>query len=151
MEKVERTIIIHAPVEAIFDYISEPMNLLKIWPDMVEVEVLLRSQRGDHLFRCEHKIVGVRIESTWETFEHIVNERIAIRTSGGIRSTLMWTFRPENGNTQVTFYMEYTIPAPLMRKRSEDAIRTWHEHEVEAVLTNLKAAIEEQNQIDPSR
>jgi hypothetical protein len=32
--KVARTIIINAPVEKLFSYINEPVNLPEIWPSM---------------------------------------------------------------------------------------------------------------------
>jgi uncharacterized protein YndB with AHSA1/START domain len=142
MEKVEQSIIIHAPVDTIFDYISEPTNLLKIWPGMVEIEDAQRLQHGGKRFRCDHKMVGARIESTWEAVEYVLNTRITIKTSGGIRSTVTWTFQPQNGGTEVTFNIEYAIPAPLLRKHSKASIIRWNEDETETILANLKAEME---------
>ena len=37
MAKVEKTITINAPVEKVFSYVEEPINLPEYWPSMVEV------------------------------------------------------------------------------------------------------------------
>lgn len=142
MERVEKSILIQAPVDTIFDYINEPTNLLKIWPGMIEVQDVQRLRNGDQRFRCVHKMVGAHIESTWEAVEYALNTRITIKTSGGIRSTVTWTFQPQNGGTEVTFNIEYAIPAPLLRKHSRASIIRWNEDEAETILANLKAEME---------
>jgi uncharacterized protein YndB with AHSA1/START domain len=142
MERVEKSILIQTPVDAIFDYVTEPANLLKIWPGMIEVQDVQWLRNGDQRFRCVHTMVGAHIESTWEAVEYALNTRIIIKTSGGIRSTVTWTFQPQNGGTEVTFNIEYAIPAPLLRKHTKPSIIRWNEAEAEAILTNLKAETE---------
>jgi hypothetical protein len=72
----------------------------------------------------------------------MVNQRIAIQTSGGFRSAVTWTFQPQNDGTMVIFNMEYAIPAPLLRKHSQASIIRWNEDEADKTLANLKAEME---------
>jgi hypothetical protein len=142
MERVEKSILIQTPVDTIFDFVSEPTNLLKIWPGMIALQDVQRLHNGDLRFQCVHKMVGARIESTWEDVEYVVNRHITIHTSGGFRSAVTWTFQPQNGGTEVIFSMEYAIPAPLLRKHSTASIIRWNEDEADKILANLKAEME---------
>ena len=38
MAKVEKEVIINAPLEKVFSYVSEPGNLLEFWPSLIEIE-----------------------------------------------------------------------------------------------------------------
>jgi ligand-binding SRPBCC domain-containing protein len=142
MERVEKSILIQTPVDTIFDFVSEPTCLLKIWPGMIELRDVQRLRNGNLRFQCVHKMVGAYIESTWEAVESTVNRQITIHTSGGFRSVVTWAFQPQNGRTEVTFRMEYAIPAPLLRKHSKTSIIQWSEDEANIILTSLKAEME---------
>jgi ribosome-associated toxin RatA of RatAB toxin-antitoxin module len=142
MERVAKSILIQTPVDTIFDFVSAPANLLKIWPGMIELQDVQQLHNGDLRFQCVHKMVGARIESTWETVQYVVNRHITIHISGGFRSAVTWTFQPQNDGTMVTFNMEYAIPAPLLRKHSKASIIAWNEHEADNILANLKAEME---------
>ena len=38
MPKVDNEVIINAPVQDIFNYVSQPSNLQQIWPSLVEIK-----------------------------------------------------------------------------------------------------------------
>jgi uncharacterized protein YndB with AHSA1/START domain len=38
MAKIEKSILINAPVEKVFAFTAEPNNLLEIWPSMLEIK-----------------------------------------------------------------------------------------------------------------
>jgi hypothetical protein len=42
MAKLDRSITINAPVEKVFDLVSDPNNMLEIWPNLVEVKDIQR-------------------------------------------------------------------------------------------------------------
>jgi uncharacterized membrane protein len=51
MARVEKTITIDAPIEKVFEYWTEPINLLEFWPSMVEVSDVQPSPHGGSNFR----------------------------------------------------------------------------------------------------
>ena len=142
MAKAEKTISINAPVETVFGYLDEPTNLPEIWPSMVEVKDVQRLPNGGASFQCVYKMAGVRFEFTSEDTEHVANQRTVSKTKGGIESTFIWMFQPEDDGTKLTAEVEYIVPIPLLGKLAEAFIIKQNERELELVLANLKARME---------
>ena len=67
MAKTVKTITIKAPVEKVYDYISEPTNLPEIWPSLVEVKDVQKLPSGGTKERWVYKMAGIRLEGTSES------------------------------------------------------------------------------------
>jgi len=142
MTKTAKTINIKAPVEKVFDYISEPTNLPEIWPSLVEVKDVQKLPSGGTRNRWVYKMAGILLKGTSEETEYVPNQRLVSKTKGGVESTQTWMFQPEAGGTKVTFEVEYTVPIPVLGKLAEAIIVKMNEHEGEVILANLKARME---------
>jgi len=142
MTKTVKTINIKAPVEKVFDYISEPTNLPEIWPSLVEVKDVQKLPSGGTRNRWVYKMAGILLEGTSEETEYVPNQRIVSKTKGGAESTQTWMFQPEAGGTKVTLEVEYTVPIPVLGKLAEAIIVKMNDHEGELILANLKARME---------
>jgi len=144
MVKTAKSITIKAPVEKVFDYISEPTNLPEIWPSLVEIKDVQKLPSGGTRDRWVYKMAGIRLEGTSESedAECIPNQRIVSKTKGGVESTMTWMFQPEAGGTKMTLEVEYTVPIPVLGKLAEAIIVKMNEHEGELILANLKARME---------
>ena len=142
MAKVKKSITIKAPVEKVFDFVSEPTHLPEFWPSLVEVKDVKRLPNGGTSNRWVYKMVGIRLEGTSEDIERITNQRLVSKTEGGVKSTQTWTFQPEAGGTNVTFEVEYTVPIPVLGRLAEAVIVKMNEHEGDLLLANLKAQME---------
>jgi len=142
MTKTVKSITIKAPVEKVFDYISEPTNLPEIWPSLVEVKDVQKLPSGGTKNRWVYKMAGIHLEGTSEETECVPNQRLVSKTKGGVESTQTWMFQPETGGTKVTFEVEYTVPIPVLGKLAEAIIVKMNEHEGELLLANLKARME---------
>ncbi len=141
MVKAVKTITIKAPVEKVYDYISEPTNLPEIWPSLVEIKDVQKLPSGGTKERWVYKMAGIRLEGTSES-EDTENQRIVSKSKGGAESTQIWMFQPEAGGTKVTLEVEYTVPIPVLGKLAEAIIVKMNEHEAELILANLKARME---------
>ncbi len=144
MVKAVKSITIKAPVEKVFDYLSEPTNLPEIWPSLVEIKDVQKLPSGGTRNRWAYKMAGIRLEGTSESVdtECVPNQRLVSKTKGGAESTITWMFQPEAGGTKVTFEGEYTVPIPVLGKLAEAIIVKMNEHEGELILANLKARME---------
>jgi uncharacterized membrane protein len=143
MAKLEKTLIINAPVEKVFGYMTEPANLPEIWPSMVEVKAV--KKMPEHVgasFNWVYKMAGMRFEGSSQVTEWVANQREVTKSTRGIASTFTWKYKTENGGTKVTVEVEYTIPVPLLGKLAEAFIVKQNEHEAEGMLANLKARME---------
>jgi uncharacterized membrane protein len=141
--KNETTITINAPVEKVFSYLQDnPINLLEIWPNMVEIEDVQQLPQGGTSFRWAYKMAGIRFKGTSEDIEYIANQRVVSKTKGGIETTYTWTFQPKYGGTEMTVEVDWAIPLPVLGKLAEALIVKQQEREFAVVLANLKDRME---------
>jgi hypothetical protein len=145
MERIEKVVTVNAPVQAIFRFINEPCNFMRIWPGMIEVTDVNRSKNGGRNFRCVSKMAAVRIQQINECAEYVVNRSITHKISGGMHGAIRWLFEAQNGLTQVTVRMEYEIPYPLLKRYMRIAVVQQNELDIEALLSNLKTIMEKQS------
>ncbi|MBL7200461.1 MAG: SRPBCC family protein [Anaerolineae bacterium] len=142
MAKVVKSITIDAPVEKVFAYLGDPMNLPEFWPSMVEVTDVEPLPTGGSNFRWVYKMAGVRFEGATEQVEYVANQRTVSKNEGGVSSTITWAFEPTDGGTEVVFDADYTVHLPVLRRLAEAFLVKQNEHEAELLLANLKARME---------
>lgn len=144
MPKIEKSITIKAPVEKVFEFFIEPMNLLEVWPSLMEVKDVKKSPDGVVIsWRWVYKMAGMRFEGISEITEYIPNRRWGMKTKGGgIESTHLHTFQSEAGGTKMTLDIDFTVPIPLLGKLAEGFIVKLNEQEAESFYANLKARME---------
>jgi len=137
--RVDKEVIVEAPLEKIFGYISEPSNLPEFWPSLMEVKDIQSLPNGGYSARWVYKMVGMRFGGTGEYTKMVPNKFFVIETKGGIRSTITWTFRSWENITKVTLTIEYKIPIPLLGKLAEAIILKINEQEGDLMMANLQA------------
>jgi uncharacterized membrane protein len=142
MAKMEKSILVHAPVDKVWSYMDEPTNLPAIWPSLVEARDVQRLPNGGKQWRWAFKMAGFRYEGDSEDVEWVANQRVVSKTKGGIDSTFIWTYEPEADGTRVTVEIEYIIPVPVLGRLAESIIVKINENETEVLLANLKAVME---------
>jgi uncharacterized protein YndB with AHSA1/START domain len=142
MAKLEKSITVNAPIEKIFNYISDQTHLPEIWPSLVEITDIKPLPNGGTTNRWKYKMAGIRLSGTSEDTEYVTNKRLVSKTKGGVDSIQTWTFQPEGGGTRVTFGVEYTLPVPVLGKLAEAIILKMNEREGKTILENLKAIME---------
>ena len=141
MAIAKNSIKINAPVEKIFEYLK-PEVLPEIWPSLVEVKNIEELPNGGHSWDWKYKMAGMNFSGTSENTEVVPNERTVTKSTGGIESTITWSFQSEDGGTMVTVEAEYTVPVPLVGKLAESVIVRQNQKESEMILDNLKTRME---------
>ena len=142
MAKLIKTVTINAPVEEVFNYAEDPNPLPEFWSSLIEVNNVQRLPNGGTSHGWVYKMAGIRFEGNTVTTEYDPLHRSVHKTEGGIKSTQAWTFKAEDGMTQVTVETEYNIPIPLLGKLAEAFLVKLNEREAETLLANLKARME---------
>lgn len=143
MPKVKKSATINAPVEKVFNYATDQTNMPEIWPSMVDVKILEKLPNGGTKSQYTYKMAGMRFEGINFDTEFIPNKRTVTRTEGGIESEITWDYEAEGETTRLTIASEYNIPIPLIGKMAEKFILKQNENELEIILANLKARMEE--------
>jgi uncharacterized membrane protein len=142
MAKLEKSVMIKAPVEKVFAFMADPKNYPEIWPSMVEVKDVKPLPAGGNTFSWTYKMAGMRFEGVSETTEYIANQRTGTESKKGIPSKFTWIYKPEAGGTQLTVQVEYTVPVPLLGKLAEAFIIKQNKNEMDVLLANLIARME---------
>ena len=100
------------------------------------------SATGGYNFGWVYKMAGIRFDGASETTEEIPNQRTVTKSTKGIESHFVWTYKPENSGTKVTVDIEYKVPVPLLGKLAESFIIKQNEQEADTLLNNLKSRME---------
>jgi uncharacterized membrane protein len=142
MKQVEKSIQVHATAARIFDYLTQPTNLLEIWPSMTEVTNVTRSADGNHSFDWVYKMAGIHFNGHSDSVRVVSGQSIETHTTKGIKNTFRWKFESHDDATAVTLQVEYELPIPLLGKLAESFLVKANEREAETLLHNLKARLE---------
>ncbi len=121
MTKIERSIVIEAPVEKVFAFVNDFDNFIKTQPPEVEMEVLSRDEgppRVGSTVKVRTKIGDQVLEVEVETTEFVENEKVVNQQKGGALKKMIMTdtFEPTDGGTRWTSIVEYELPYSLLGK-----------------------------------
>lgn len=142
MEKISKSIQIHAPVAEVFEHLSRPDHLLEIWPSMMEVKNEVVQPSGAHTFDWVYKMAGVRFHGHCETVE-VERDRLRVdRNESGIPSTFRWHYAGADDTTEVRLDIEYEPPFAVLGMLAAPFLRRLNEREAQTLLENLKVRME---------
>lgn len=142
MESISKSILIKAPVEKVFDHVSDPNTHPGFWKAISDITNVQTLPNGGHSFNWKYKMGGMKFDGASEWVEYVPNQRIVSVSTKGIDSTLRWLFQPEADGTRMTFEVSYTIPMPLLGKIAENFLVKQNQGEVDSLLVNLKSQME---------
>ncbi len=149
MHRLTNSIEINARPERVFELITTPESLLRIWPSMLDVRDVERKPDGSVAFEWLYKLAGVHLHGRSETVR-VERTRYWETKNSGIPSTFRWTFEPRGSGTLLTCDVEYEIPVPVLGKIAEAIVTKLNEREQLNVLQNAKTALELTPEVQPN-
>jgi uncharacterized membrane protein len=142
MARVEKSIVINAPVDTVFAFVDDPANLPSVWPALQEIKDVVVQPDGGHSSNFVYNMGGMRFSGHTDTIERVPNQLLVTQSKSGIENTLRWGFQPEGGGTKLTLVAEYKVPVPLVGRIAEAILLRQNEQQAETVLANLKQRME---------
>lgn len=143
MARIDKEIIINAPLEKIFNYLSKPSNLPQIWASLIEIKNEQLLPNGGYSAQWAYKMGGVYLEGTGEYTDLVRNQWFTIKTKGAVDSTISCTFRYIDSQTRVTLTIDYEVPSQVLGWLTRKTIVKMNKQEAELILANLRARLEE--------
>lgn len=143
MIEVRKSIVIKAPVEKVFAYMRDAKSNLEWLPGMMEITDI--HDTPDHVgshFRWAYKMAGLRFEGETTLVEYVENRRMVTEGRGAITNRWRFDYTPVPEGTRLDLDVEYTVPAPVLGRIAEQALRGQNEREAELALSNVKAKME---------
>jgi uncharacterized membrane protein len=141
MPKIEKASTLNVPVEKVFSYITNPVNQLEWLPSITDVRDVSGQGKGQR-FAWTYKMMGIHLKGKTEVIEHVANQRLTFKTTGGIASTWTWTFTGEPNKTRLNLIVEYTVPVPVLGKIAERLVLRQNEREADLAMANIKERLE---------
>lgn len=142
MVRIERNILINAPVEKVFAYHSDPRNSPEYWPSFIEVKDIETLPNGGKKYNWIYKMAGIRLNGSTTTTEFEENKLLAVKSEGGVESKFSYTYQTEGDGTRFSLVVEYTVPVPVLGKLAESFILKMNEREADTVMANIKDLLE---------
>ena len=145
MIKIEKSIVVDAPVEQVFAYISNPTHEVEYMQGADEVKDVQRLPDGRYTYTEVSKFLGLHVDFKCEQVEVIPNERIVEKThGGGMEGSVTERFEPlEGGKTRVSIDGETSLHGGPLGKFGEAFFAKYFGHSVEMSMEAGKAQIEE--------
>jgi len=141
MPRIKSSIKINAPVEKVFEYISNPENMLEWWSNVTAVrDVTGRGESQSWTF--DYKMMGLHFTSKAKVTRSTLNYERRVESKGGIESTWDWYLNPMDGGTLLRWVIDYTIPIPVLGKVGELFIRRRNQRVARFSMTNIKRRME---------
>jgi len=147
MTHIERSVLINAPVEKVFDYIAEPNNLVKWVHNCLEVNEVVPegTLREGTTYREAMKLpAGIKIKCVTRISKYERPFKLDFESPfAGTYLSFAHTLEPKDNGTLVTEIGDYTMPGGILGKAMDKlymkgVITGNLEHTVE----NLKAVME---------
>ena len=142
MPTITKEVVVDAPLNKIYSYVSKPSNLLQIWPGLIEMSSEKLLPNGGYSFRWMYKMFGIYLKGKGECVDIVPNLRLASMNTGSINSLITWTFRSNNLKTTITLTADYQVPSPILDRFSENILIKMGEKEAELILDNLRIIFE---------
>ena len=141
MPTINKSININAPVEKVFAYATDPMNLTEWMVSISDVTDVTGSGVGQN-YHWKYKMAGVPLHGESTVREHVPNERTVTEGKGGVTSTFTWTFAPHEGGTKLSVKVDYSIPIPVLGKLAEKLVLKRNQREMVLNNQNIKERLE---------
>jgi uncharacterized protein YndB with AHSA1/START domain len=137
---LKKNVIITAPPEKVFDVVYDTANISQIWRNVSNVRNLQALPNGGQSFQFDYSMAGLRLNSSGTDLMVLRPHRLITRTTGGVTSTLNWTFNPILTDTQtdLTLEVNYEVPVPLVGRLAEYVVAKINETDVVHMLNYLK-------------
>ena len=150
LTRIEKSIVVEAPVEKVFDFATDFDNFVKTQLPEVEMTVLSRDKGPDRVGRkakVRAKVGGHVLEMEMETTELVKNKRRVVRQKGGALKKLEATdlFEPTEKGTKWTLVLEYELPYSLLGKVVDKLkVRKDMEKSMDYSMKKMKELIEKE-------
>jgi len=142
MTEISDEILIEAPLEKIYNYVSEPSNIPQFWPGVLEVTNVKLLPNGGYSYLWTYKAAGMRFTGKGQGVDIAPNSRLISKNIGIVESLIAFTFCSIDHQTKVTLTVNYLVHLPMIGQLTQNTFAKIYEPTVKMVLNNLKTKFE---------
>lgn len=142
MTTASKTIQVNAPVDLIWSYVENPLQVAAMSGSLSDVRDLTPSDVGGYNCTLVYNIGGRSVDIALHTTEYIRNERLVTRLAGALESVQTWAFRPSGRGTKVNLTVDYQVDARLLSQWNDNIAEGRVETDIDQTLIRLKDVCE---------
>jgi coenzyme Q-binding protein COQ10 len=144
MARVEGSVLIRAPLEAVYDLAKRVEDFPRFMPDLERITVLERQGGVPTATEWVGLVEGRRIrwieEDAWDDTRHLC--RFRQREGDFERYEGTWTFTREGGGTRTAVVVDFEFDIPLIGGLLSQLLRVKMKENLERMLTALQRELE---------
>jgi uncharacterized protein YndB with AHSA1/START domain len=151
MPAVQKTIVVNAPIEQVFQALDDPDKMPLYVPNVRKVSDVHRSDArlGDR-FQATYMVLGLHFEETFTYTEYERPRKITAQFADGMTGTMSCTLEPLDESTRLTLENSYQMPGGVLGKaRDALLLERMNEKTAERMLENIKMIVESQGAAAP--
>lgn len=141
MPRIRNSIKINAPVEKVFEYISNPENMQEWWSNVTGIRDVTGHGDGQK-WTWDYKMMGLHFTGTAKVVRSRLNYERRVESKGGMDASWYWEFKSVDGGTQLRWVIDYTIPIPVLGKVGELFILRRNKRVARFAMANIKERME---------
>jgi len=142
MTSMSKMILVNAPVELVWSYLENPLQVAAMNDQIIDVRDLRPSKIGSYDCTLVYEIAGQALEIVQRTTEYVRHERLVTQSTRGLESVQAWTLQQTGTVTTVNFDIDYHVEMPLLGRFVESIASKQGEAGIEKMLLRLKDTCE---------
>jgi uncharacterized membrane protein len=141
MVSLTKSVVVNAPPDKVFAYVTEPTKMAEWLVSMVEARDVIGSGEGQQ-YEWTYKMLGLQLRGQSTVVEHVPNELSVHQSIGSIDSNWSLGVEPNEAGTTFTVEVEYHIPIPVLGRMAERFLVKRDARDLEQSLANVKEMLE---------
>ena len=140
MSVIQRSIIIDAPMEQVFEVLEDPNHVPQYAPGVSRVDDVQRSEErvGDS-YRTVCSVMGLDFPTKFTTLEYERPRKFIAQMDGAMTGDFTWTLAPQDGSTQMNLRIDYEMKGGILGKAMDTLlVERMNQKNAERMLENLK-------------
>ena len=141
LASLSKSAVIHAPLDQLFSYVTEPTKLPEWLPSMVEVRNLLGAGAGQQ-YEWTYKMAGILLRGQSIVVEYRPNQCAVHQSIGSIGSDWTIAVEPHPHGAVLRIDVEYSVPVPVLGRLAERLALSRDARDFAVAFDNVKETLE---------
>lgn len=145
MATISEKIVINAPVEKVFGFVTNPDNWTEYVTSLTEVSNVTspRLEPGTS-FDWEYRMLGIRLHGSGKVNSNVSGREFGLTMEGTVPISEHYTFASNGAGTELAIRIEYDLPSRVLEKIANSSlVEKLNRREALNVLEKVKLFCEE--------
>lgn len=140
MARIIKKIVINAPAEKVFGFVTSPDNWIRYVTSLTDVrDISSMKVEAGTTFKWTYRMLGMNFHGKGHVTENVKNKRFGLKMEGSMPIIETYLFIPVDGGTELSVEIQYEMPGKIMGAiANKGLIEKINKKEADAVLGKIK-------------